>query len=258
MGNFMDDEKLIFENNLPSKRWKTRRIRTAFDKRLRRVEKEYDRVWEQIRNLGYEDLNPPVQRGYKRLFVLTEETRYSSRADFYRGILDKINTIWYSPHKTFKERKRKIAKWRYQRRNEQLLQQPDDWTFRNKKFTEEEAKYFFPVEYYDYPCKMWRVRYVFCEPWRFVLRVRPHMLTQIQRRDPELETYSDELDKIRERYRGRLTKLRGGNTSGWYRWYKRYAVKEKYRYNPLYNKPIHEIMETYNTEKDLWEYGQKI
>ncbi|MBC5645881.1 hypothetical protein H8S77_23685 [Parabacteroides sp. BX2] len=37
MGNYTDETKLIFDNNLSSARWKTRRIRTAFNKRLRRV-----------------------------------------------------------------------------------------------------------------------------------------------------------------------------------------------------------------------------
>lgn len=104
MGNYTDEQKLVFENNLPSERWKIRRIRTAHDKKLLRTEKEYNRVCRLIWNLGYEDLNPPIQRGYKRLFVLTEETRYSKRADFYQGIVDKINTVWYSPCKVFKER----------------------------------------------------------------------------------------------------------------------------------------------------------
>lgn len=250
MGNYIDEQKLIFENNLPSERWKIRRIRTAHDKKLLRTEREYNRVCRLIWDLGYEDLNPPIQRGYKRLFVLTEETRYSKRIDFYQRILDKINTVWYSPCKVFKERKRKIAKWKYQQRKEQKLQEPDDWTFNRKKFTEEEISYFFPVEYYNYSTRSWSKKYIFNEPWRFQLRVKPNILTKVQRKDLELEQYRDELKYICERNRSRLTKLRGGGTNAWNTWQKKHTVKEKYKYNPLSNQCLHQIMEAYHTEKE--------
>jgi hypothetical protein len=260
MGNYGNEQALIEINNLPSERWKIRRIRTARDKELRRLDKECRHVSELIRNLGYEELNPPIQRGYKRLFVLTEETKRSSKADFYQGILDKINTIWYSPVKTFnKDRKRKIAKWRYRRRAEQLLQEPDEWAFgKSGKFTEEEAQLFHRIDYYSYPSKRWMVKYVFCEPWRFVLRVRPNMITKVKRKDLVLEQYQDELESQRDRNWGRLVKIWGGNTNSWNTYQKQYIPKEKYKYNPVKNKNLWEIMEEYKEEKELWEYEQKI
>ncbi|WP_075558116.1 hypothetical protein [Parabacteroides timonensis] len=47
MGNHTDEFTLIFENNQPSTRWKTRRIHTAFDKSLCRVEKPIHEIVEE-------------------------------------------------------------------------------------------------------------------------------------------------------------------------------------------------------------------
>jgi hypothetical protein len=252
MGYLANEQELVVQNNLPSRRWKIGRIRTAYDEKLRRLEKERNRVWNQMRNLGYEELNPPIQRGYKRLFVLTEETKYSKHADFYQGILDKINTIKYSPHKIFKQKKRKIGKWKYAPRNEQELQSPDDWIFHNKKnFTEEEKCFFYPVEYYHAPSKSFHKKYVFIEQWRFRLRVMPHLITRIQIKDSELEQHYEGLKDYLsiDKNARRLTKMRGGGTYSWKKVHNEKEDRKRYSYNSLKNKPLHEIAEKYNKEK---------
>lgn len=254
MGYLANEKELIVQNNLPLRRWKTGRIHTAYNKKLRQLDRERTRIWNQIRDLGYEDLNPPVQRGYKRLFVLTEETKHSKKADFYQGILDKINTVRYSPHKTFKDKKRKISKWKYRLRNEQELQTPDDWIFHDKKnFTDEEKRFFFPVEYYHAPSKSYHRKYVFMEQWRFRLRIMPHMITQVQIKDSELEKYYEELNDYlnKDENARRLTKMRGGNTFSWKKIINKKEDTKRYNYNSLRSKPLHAIIEEYNKEKQL-------
>lgn len=254
MGNFANEDELVMQNNLPSRRWKIRRIRTAYDKKLRQLDKERTRVWNQIRDLGYEELNPPIQRGYKRLFVLTDETKYSKQADFYQTLLDKINTIRYSPDKIFKEKKRKINKWRYQSRNEQELQSPDSWVFHNGKiFTEEEKRFFFPVEYYHAPSKLHCKKYLFIERWRFRLRIMPNMITKVKIKDVELEQYYEELKDFlnKDKNAKRLTRMWGGNSYSWKKVNNEKEYRKKYSYNSLKNKPRHEIIEEYNEEKQL-------
>lgn len=259
MGNFAYENDLIAQNNLPSRRWKRRRIRTARDKMLRAKDKEHTRICWQISELGYEELNPPIQRGYMRLFVLTEASRYSNQSGFYQELLNKINTIRYSPDKIFKQKKRKIGKWRYNYLKEQKLQEPEDYSFHTgKKFTEEEKKYFYPVEYYFYPGKMWRTKYIFVEPWRFELRVRPYMITKVQRKDLELEQFRDELyDFIQQKknYR-RLVKMRGGNGYAWKKVINKKNDIQLYQYNSLRNIPFHQIVENYKQELK-WEYDLK-
>ncbi|NDV95531.1 hypothetical protein D0T84_11505 [Dysgonomonas sp. 521] len=253
MGNTRDENILIFENNLPSRRWKIRRIRTAADKKLRRTDKECTQVYNQIRNLGYEDLDPPIQRGYIRLFTLTEETKYNKCADFYQELLDKINTIRYSPHKTFKEKKRRIGKWKYKIRNEQTLQELDEWTFLNsKRITDEEKELFHPVEYYDTYMKKYRTKYIFIEPWRFVLRVRPNMITQVKIKDSELEKYESELSDYLDRHknRGRIYKMKSRKYS-WKKVLNEKEDKKRYRYSSFVNVSFHVVENEYREEKDL-------
>lgn len=254
MGNFANEQELVEQSNLPSRRWKIRRIRTAYDKKLRQLDKERTRVWNQIRDLGYEELNPPIQRGYKRLFVLTDETKHSKQADLYQSILDKINTVRYSSHKTFKDRKRKIRKWQYQVRNEQELKTPDSWTFHNKmNLTEEEKRFFLPVEYYHAPSKSYQRKHIFIERWRFKLRIMPNMITRVQIKDVELEQYYEELNGYLSKNKNvrRLTKMWGGNTYSWKKVNNEKEDKKRYSYNCMKNIPLHKIIEEYNNEKQL-------
>ena len=257
MGKFENEQELIVENNLPARRWKTRRIRTACDKKLRRMNKELIRVRKQIMNLGYEDLIPPVQRGYKRLFVLTEDTKHHKQAGLYQEILDKINIIWYSSDKIFKTKKRKIKKWRYQNRKEQKLREFDSLNFHyTQKLTDEEKQFFSPVAYYDYQFKEYRINYVFTEPWRFILRIQPNMITKVQIKDLELEQYRDELDDFlgRTENRRRLTKIRGGNSYSWKGALNKKADRKRYAHNSFVNIPLHETNNQYKKEKQLlWE-----
>lgn len=106
MGNYANEHVLIVYNNLPSKRWKIRCIRMANDKKLRRINEESQRICNQIQHPGYDELNLPVRKGYKRLFALTAETINSYRAEFYKYILEKTSTIRYSPDRKFKEKQK--------------------------------------------------------------------------------------------------------------------------------------------------------
>lgn len=81
---------------LKSLRRKVRLKHLEFDKKLIKLYHEERAISRQIWNLGYEELKPPVQRGWKRYFVLREDTIRSKDAKFFQSILDKINTVQYS------------------------------------------------------------------------------------------------------------------------------------------------------------------
>ncbi len=76
-----------------------------FDKQLLKLHREEDTLWKQRANLGWEPLTPPVQKGWKRFFVLREDVARSKQADFYERILKKINTYAQSYRKDFKGKK---------------------------------------------------------------------------------------------------------------------------------------------------------
>lgn len=254
MGNYATGHELIAYNNLPLRRWKISRIRTAHDKRLRAIDKEHAKVCNQLWNLGYEDLNPPIRKGYKRLFVLSESTKNSSRAEFYENILEKINTIRYSPDKLFKEKKkRRIKKWKYLQQPPQMLKEIDSREFhREGRFTDEEKSYFYEVEFFHYQTRMYVTIYIFKEPWRYELKVKAHYITRIRKKDLLLEQRRDELTKYLERNENkrRLVKMRGGNGYAWKKIIHKKEDKRLYAYNSLNNIPLHYVVSYYKEEKE--------
>lgn len=261
MDNFATGQDWTVHCNIPSRRWKVRRIRTAHDKKLRQLEKESYKLWHAIRDLGYEPLDPPIRCGYKRLFMLTEEIRHSPSAQFYQEILDKINDIRYNPTKEF-EGKRTSKHWRRRKRKrkEQKLLEPESYCFHNRmKLTEDEKRMFYEIKYFHPKFKCYHTKYVFSEPWRFTLRIRPHWITEIKLKDPMLEQEMGEIDEIIDRYKnkGRLIKMRGGNGYYWKKTNNQDEDRKIYAYCSLQNRPLHLIMEEYKEEKQLWEYDQK-
>lgn len=255
MDNFAIEQDWTMHCKILSRRWKIRRIRTAQDKKLRKLDRESRKLYNEIRNLGYEPLNPPIRCGYKRLFMLTEDSRYTPNPDFYQRILDKINDIRYSPNKDF-ESKRTSKRWRRRKRKrkEQKLMESDSYHFHKiLKFTEDEKRMFYEIKYYDKQLKRETIKYVFSEPWRFTLSIRPHWITWVQRKDPLLEQQLDEINKVTDRYKsqGRLTKIRGGNSYSWKKINEQREDRKLYAYNSLQNKPLHLIMEEYYNEISL-------
>ncbi len=84
--------------------------RKQFERKLIQLFFEQRNLSEQISNLGYEKLDPPVQRGWKRFFVLRKDIARSDDALFFQKLLDKINTIEYSSRKDFKVKRRRLEK----------------------------------------------------------------------------------------------------------------------------------------------------
>jgi hypothetical protein len=211
-----------------------------FDKQLIRLYKEERALYGQRRNLGWEPLVPPVQKGWKRFFVLREEVAKSGQASFFESILAKINTVDWSYRKNFLIRKRKYGRKIYVVKEQKLLK-PDEAWFIKIGFSEVE-KQFFREEYYfgirnQIPVK----RYVFNEPWRFVLRIRPNIIDKVRVRDEWLEARLKQIDNYLERnaYRGRQAKLLHGS-SGWRLW----IDKEKYdEGNPVQGRSFQDIID---------------
>jgi hypothetical protein len=63
-----------------------------FDKQLIALEKETKPIIYKRYKPEYEPLLPPVQKGWKRFFVLRDDVARSNDAQFFENILKKINT----------------------------------------------------------------------------------------------------------------------------------------------------------------------
>ena len=243
------------EQERMGKRWKLRRIRTAREKFVLKTNREHDRIRDEIRNLGYIQLEQPIPAGYKRLFMLTEETKRLNNCDFYQNILNKINTIRYSPTKQFAtERTSKRWRRRKRKKKEQSLQELKDWKHVLDRFTEEELNLFYQIKHFcTSPTCKGHIKYVFSEPWRFVLRVRPHFITEVKRKDSILEQREAELSDFLNQYKnqGLLNKTVWCRKNSWKKYQKEYCIKPKHQDYTIKNKPLHEIMEEYHNEKQL-------
>jgi hypothetical protein len=157
-------------------RQKKRRQYEELEKKLIALHKEERALYGQIRNLGWEPLVPPVQKGWKRFFVLRDDVARSKQADFFQNILEKINTHDWSHRKDFMIRKRRFGRKKYAVKEQRLLQ-PREWQFEKPGFDENEKQMFHEEYHYETGKRDPIKRYVFDEPWRFVLRVRPNMIT---------------------------------------------------------------------------------
>lgn len=223
---------------LRTKRNKIRMKYEHFHKSLIQIHKEEEELYKQKYSLGWEPLVPPVQKGWKRVFMLRQDVARSRYADFYSGILAKINTVQWSHRKDFMKKKRAFGRKKYVVR-EQYLLKPDGYQFQKSGFTEAEKAQFHEEWSYEKHRGRFVKRYVFNEPWRFVLKVQPNIIDRIRKRDPVLEARLKDIDDYLERnnYRPILLKLLEGDN---YRnWNAGEKLKEK---NPLKNKPIQKVL----------------
>jgi len=222
------------------------RIRTArhkkrmqfkdFDKHLIQLSREERELRKQKNNLGWEPLTPPVQKGWKRYFVLRDDVARSKQAVFFENILKKINTCDWSYRRDFLVKRRRFGRKIYVVKGQQLLQ-PDWYHFGKLEFADAEKQCFHEVWKMDWrrqPVK----HYAFNEPWRFTLRTRPNMVDKVRKRDEVIERRIQEIDRYLEQndLRKRQSKLLSGN----YRWH-RYEEKMKEK-NPIKNIPLHQMV----------------
>lgn len=222
---------------LRTARQKKRLVKEHRDKQLIQLEKYRRELWNKERNLGFEPLIPPVQRGWIRTFELRDDVKRSKHADFFEGILKKINTKDYSSRKDFKMKKRKRGRKVYVERV-QRLREPIYTDFVKLELTKAEQQFFYPVLFLNWR-KRWQQKYVFSEPWRFVAKIRPHMITEKKIVDTELESEIQLIKNYIERncLRHRMERLTRGRKCKWkaytQRDHERRMDMEEFRNKPL-------------------------
>jgi hypothetical protein len=221
---------------LRTKRHKIRMQYEDFDKQLLKMGREQTALYRKQRNLGWEPLVPPVQKGWKRVFVLRNDVAESKYAAFFEGILQKINTKDWSSRKDFLVRRRKFGRKIYVLKP-QYLKKLDLWEWRKAAFNEAEQQFFecvFSIDKSGYIIQ----QYVFAEPWRFVLKTSPNIIDKVRTRDVVIEQRLKEIDNYltRNDYKKRMCKIAyGGN-----KWRDRSKPgAEKYRFE---NKPVEQLL----------------
>lgn len=230
-----------------SARNKKRSLKADFNKRLIHLHKLECKLWDAEENLPWVPLPEPYQKGWKRYFVLREDSKRSNNAAFYRSLLDKINTIQYSKDKAFTVKKRRKRR-KVHELMEQSLREFYEWEWNDPRFklTENEKKHFYRKETWSHKSNSILVKYVFTEPGKFVLQVRPHIITHTKMIDEALEREIQLLENhiVRNNLRHKILQITNGRRQ---RWRKDDSENPKYK-NPLKNKPLHSILDDYKWE----------
>jgi hypothetical protein len=171
-----------------SARRKRRLVKTDRDKQLIQLGNRREALWHQKIHLPLLELENPYQRGWKRFFVLRDDVKDSPLAEFYEVLLKKVNTVEYHPDKSFKRKKRRKTRYGYYVK-QQLLREfyPYCWQANRMNLTDEEKAYFNRIETYDIKTRRVDVKYVFAEPWRYMLKVMPNIITHKKPLDIDIE-----------------------------------------------------------------------
>lgn len=229
------------------------RIRTArqkirmqyedFDKQLIAISKERHVLYKIKYRPELEPLEPPVQRGWKRFFVLKDDVAGSRDALFYEGILKSINTEDWSYRKDFKIKQRRHGRKKLVVKKQEL-KKLTEWEFSKLNFNEQEKRCFYAEFFYNRWRRRFELFYVFSEPWRFVLRVRPNMLEWKKKTDPLKESRLQKIDNYIDRnyLYGRMVKAIYGSDHQDKSWRNKPAL------NILKNKSLNQVLDMVSEE----------
>ncbi len=205
----------ILSYRLRTARQKKRMQYEDFDKQLRGLHRERKASMAREKALGWEPLTPPVQRGWKRSFVLRDDVARSKHANFFEAILGHINTEQFSSKKDFTVKSRKLGRKIHVPRPQQL-NRLSAWEFNHTEFTPKEKQCFNEVYVYNEKGDFY-TEYEFTESWRFRLRKQPNIIDKIKVESTEQEARDKEIDNYLERngYEGRYKKVVYGHGYKW-------------------------------------------
>jgi hypothetical protein len=210
------DNLLLFRlRNLRSRK---RIIKKDVEKQIRKKHKCSKELCEIRRNIPLVPLETPYQKGFIRFFVVRDDMKRSKDGVFFEGILNKINTKMYSETRKFLKKKRKFGRRIYVEREQKLVQLSTyQWNNPKLGLTIREKQYFLKKEEYNPFRKRYNVYYEFIEPWRFVLRVKPNMITHYKPLHSDLEKEIDQLDSYLNQHKivGLINKKIRGESGNW-------------------------------------------
>lgn len=208
-----------------------RRKREAFkqkEKQFIQLNKKESQLYKQRTNLGFELLEKPYQKGFKRSFIVRDDVAQTKYGAFYNELLAYINTTKYSLRKDFKKSK-KINRKRVLVETSQELESFHDFQF--KIIPEKFKSCFLPTVVYHPNFKSFVIKYKFIEPWKYVLKVEPNMITHRRKIDNELEQEISQIKNKIERcfLRNKINKAKSKRTK-----YKEWKVAHNKKQIPMY------------------------
>ncbi|MCS3530428.1 hypothetical protein [Chryseobacterium sp. JUb7] len=247
----MEKDNLLF-SRLRNLRSRKRAIKKDVEKQIRKKYKRSSRLWKLRREIPLLPLEKPYQKGFVRSFVVRDEVMRTKDGEFFNSILNKINTKMYSETRKFLKKKRKSGRRIYVEREQKMASLSTyQWNDPKLGLTARDRQYFLKREEYCPIRKATNIYYEFIEPWRFVLRVKPYMITHYKPLDSDLEKEIDELDYFLSQYKvaGIIHKTIYGKRNPWKEKYKRDQKKSRKCFH--YNGSATEIAENSEDENVL-------
>lgn len=245
MDNYLLDD-YIQCSRLKKKRKKKRLVKEDFEKHLIQLSKRRHSINLAIKNLPLIELQEPYQKGWVRFFVVRKDILHSEDALFFVNLLDKINTFQFSNQKTFTNRKKRFGK-KTDNLREQFVSNVtiSDWNKSIFEFTDKEKSFFTLVEKWSDRCQCFKTYYKFNEPWRFVFKIEPNIITHKKAVDTVLESELRLIENYIENQCLGYKIYKTGNRDSDY--YKR-LHKLKYS-NQIKSKNLNALYEAYLEEK---------
>jgi hypothetical protein len=228
------------------KRRATRIARNQFDKQVLALEREAKELWRAKREKPWIKLDEPIQRGWKRFFVLRDDVKNRSDAPIIREVLKRVNVTQYCDNEEFEDYNWKAEQW-YPRRHDPkpigIGEAEKDPTFnaRHRKFLLRGTDW-----HYHHGWRKLIDGYWFKDKWMLDQKVEPHFVTHYQELDSDIETRLAEIDKhLYDDWKahGRLIKLHG-----WHNWH--WSDRDKQPNDDTIAEALRElfILETYGDD----------
>lgn len=185
--------------------------RNTYDKNLLSLHRERKKLWRKQKEITL--LEPPIRRGWKRLYFLTKDAESREDAGILQTILDEINVIRYHWRRDFKPTNSRRRQQMHVTDHQLAWLWPTHFGPK-KRLNAKWISYFKPV------LALWRGKpqrvMEFRMPEFFELRVVPHLQTEAKILDSETES---RLAWIEARMKGapghRLEKLTDSNRFWW-------------------------------------------
>ncbi|MFM2386401.1 MAG: hypothetical protein RL660_1158 [Bacteroidota bacterium] len=189
----MHSEEHFYAIRIRNKRRRIRDSKTHKAKQLIQLGKQQQALRTIQQHLGYEALETPYQKGFKRFFVLSEQVISDKEKCLYEELLPWVNTIQYSLRHDFKKKKRVKRKRVFVDTIQELKTY---YAYQFYKVPDHLQRFFVPVLYCSRNRYSIELRFTFSEPWRYKLCVAPHMITHRKIVDTELATTIKQLDNM--------------------------------------------------------------
>lgn len=175
------------------------------DRMIRDLVREIGHLNQLERNLPLMKLEEPYQRGWRRLFFLTEPSLMRPDKEALELILPHINNEVVSIRPDFRRKNgksRKMVEMKQGLRCISLL----EW---NRKKLPEEWKKYFRFNNKSHWMSCWH--YEFTRPWIYELRIIPNWMTHVKMIDPNIRSRIDEIENYMTTHqlRNRYSWLRG-------------------------------------------------